>query len=566
MTESSESRSTGAARVALGILLSRLMGLAREVSIAFFFGAGPHSDVVGAIFRGPNLLQNLLGEQTLSASFIPVYTRLLHEGREEEAGRFAGAIFGLLLGLVGFLSIVGVVLARPVVMVFAPGFIGDAAAVNAGLATVDRFALAVGAVKFIFPMTGFLVLSAWSLGILNSHRKFFLPYFAPVLWNAAIISGVWWVGGRILGSEGPLGPETLGGAQSDMILLGLCVGALVGGLLQFLVQVPAVVGVLRGFRLSVSLQVQGVRQALRAFTPLTAGRGAVQLSSYLDLILASFLAAGAVASLRWSLVLYTLPISLFGMSVAAAELPEMSRRLGSERGEELRRRVESGLLQMYFLTVPTFVGYLVFGFLITGALYRRGRFQVDDQWLVYLLLASYSLGLLATTTSRLLNNVFYARGHTKIPARIAMERVLLSGVVGVSLMFRLDRISVTAWLDLSVDGPELYLGVMALAIGAAVGSWYEIWRLLRALQLELPGFRLPSKRLVRLLGIAVAATVPAILIWYIHITSILVLEALLVLGVYVLGYFGATSLLGVSELNAWAKWTKVEAKQPEENG
>jgi putative peptidoglycan lipid II flippase len=532
------------------------MGLAREVSIAFFFGAGAHSDVIGAVFKGPNLLQNLLGEQTLSASFIPVYSRMLQEGRREEAGRFAGAIFGLLLGVVGLVCILAILFAKPIVMLFAPGFVGDAAAVELGVRSVDRLALSIRAVKFIFPMTGVLVLSAWALGVLNSHRKFFLPYFAPVLWNAAIIASLWMVGAPFLKGAQP-GQRMFGIAEADQVLLGLCLGALIGGVLQFLVQVPAVISLVRGFKLSISLQVDGVRQALRAFAPLTAGRGAVQLSGYLDLILASFLAAGAVASLRWSLVLYTLPISLFGMSVAAAELPEISRRTGSESSDSaeslagIRERIDQGLSRMYFLTVPTFVGYLAFGFLIVGGLFRRGRFQLDDQWLVYLLLAGYSLGLLATTTSRLLNNVFYARSRTKIPARIAIERVVISSAIGASLMFWLDEFSVTAWLGAFGDGPDLHLGVLGLAIGATCGAWYEIWRLLRALRTELPGFQLPRKRLLQLSAAALFAAVPAALIWYIQIGSYLLMQALLVLAVYVAAYFGVTSMLGVSELKSW---------------
>ena len=160
----------GSARIGVGILLSRLAGLVREGVVAAVFGAGGLADVLAMAFRGPNLLQNLLGEQTLSASFIPVYSRLLGEGREEEAGRFAGAIFGLLLATTAAIALGGVLLAPQFVTLVAPGFLGDAAAG----AAIDRFELTVLAVRIIFPMTAFLVLSAWSLGVLNSHRRFFV--------------------------------------------------------------------------------------------------------------------------------------------------------------------------------------------------------------------------------------------------------------------------------------------------------------------------------------------------------------------------------------------------------
>ncbi|HKI86904.1 MAG TPA: lipid II flippase MurJ, partial [Thermoanaerobaculia bacterium] len=284
----------GAASVASGILASRVLGFVREAALAYYFGVGAHADVFRTALRGPNILQNLLGEQTLSAAFIPIYSRLLAEGKEREAGRFAGAIFGLLLAVAGVMAGAGVLLARPLVAILSPGYLEDAAKVAAGTMTVDRFPLAVTAVKILFPMTGILVLSAWALGVLNSHRRFFLPYFAPVLWNATILAALW-EGARLWHA----GPGASVGAL-DHLLIAACFGALLGGLLQFLVQLPLVVKVMRGFRLSFSLRVAGVSEALRASLPLVLGRGVVQLTGFLDLWLASLLAAGAQGSLGWA--------------------------------------------------------------------------------------------------------------------------------------------------------------------------------------------------------------------------------------------------------------------------
>ncbi len=159
-----------------GILLSRLAGLVRERVIAAHLGTGFAVDAFRAALRIPNLLQNLLGEGVLSASFIPVYARLLAEGEEEEAGRVAGAIAGLLTAASALLVVVGVVFARPLTTVLAGGFTGE------------RFELTVTLVRILTPGIGLLVLSAWCLGVLNSHRRFFLSYVAPVLWNAAQIA------------------------------------------------------------------------------------------------------------------------------------------------------------------------------------------------------------------------------------------------------------------------------------------------------------------------------------------------------------------------------------------
>lgn len=545
----------GATRVAAGIALSRAFGFLREMVLAYFLGAGPHADVFRTALRGPNLLQNLLGEQTLSASFIPVYSRMLAAGRGADAGRFAGAIFGLLLATAGILSLLGVVLAEPIVSLLAPGYLSDAAGVAAGELSIDRFPLAVRAVRIIFPMTGVLVLSAWALGILNSHRRFFISYMAPALWNAAIIAALMLAALNVVG---PDPAESFTGfsptAQSELVIAA-CVGALVGGLLQFAIQLPWVLSLMTGFRFSLSTRVDGVRQSLRAFTPLLAGRGAVQISGYLDYFLGSFLAAGAVAALGWAQTLYLLPISLFGMSVAAAELPELARRTEDDSREAMKIRVRDGFAQTVFLTAPAAVGFLTFGYLIVGALFRRGAFGVIDNWLVYLVLVGYSLGVVASSASRLLNNAFYALGQTKKPARIAVERVLLSAVLGVFLMLRLDRFSVN-----EIFGEEgsktLFLGAVGLALGAGISSWFELFRLRGALSSVIGDFSLPWIRAAKLVTAALVACLPALGVWYLMRAQSVLVLAPLVLSIYGIVYFGVTGLTGLSELGAWVGRTQ----------
>ncbi len=532
-------RKNAAGVVAGGILASRLVGFARERVVAHFFGLGAYADVFQVAFRGPNLLQNLLGEGTISAAFIPIYSKMIEQGREREAGRFAGAVFGLLLALTAVLSLAGILFAEPVVTVFAVGFRADAAAVVAGELPIDRFELAVRAVRIIFPMTGLLVLSAWCLGVLNSHRRFFLPYFAPTLWNAVIIAAL------IVGARMTLGLSA--DARTDLLFAAFY-GAFLGGFLQFAVQAPSVFRLLRGFRFSLSAKVAGVREALRAFGPAVAGRGVYQLSSYLDLLLASILAAGAVSALRPAQMLYILPISLFGMSVAASELPELSR-FGAKKTEAFAQRLVRALRQMLFLTIPTCIGYLAFGLLIVGALFRTGEFGSEDAWLVYLVLAGYSLGLLATAMSRLLQNAFYARKNTRTPARIAALRVVVSTVVAVPVMLLLDGVAVGAVAGLETEARTLYLGSLGLAAGATVGAWIELWRLQRSLGSLLPAFRLPWASVRRMTATALVAAAPAGIAWFFLPRLPIAVEALIVVSVYATGYLGAAFMQRAPELD-----------------
>ncbi len=532
----------GSVRVAAGILSSRLLGLVREGAVAFVFGAGAHGDVFGAVMRGPNLLQNLLGEQTLSASFIPVYSRMLEEGREEDAGRLAGAMFGLLLAAASALALVGVLLAAPIVTLFAPGFLADAARVADGTATTDRFPLAVSAVRILFPMTGFLVLSAWALGVLNSHRRFFLPYFAPVVWNASIITallgGVYWLSAADQG------------AALDRLLLIACWGGLLGGLLQFLVQLPLVLRLSRGFRVAFTTRVEGIRQTLRALGPMLGARGALQVSAYLDQLLASLLTVGAIIGLRYGAILYLLPFALFGASVAAAELPELSRRRTTESVEAVVARTTSVLRQIAFLVVPTVIGYLVFGFLIVGAVYRRGGFGLEANWLVYLILAAYSIGLLGATWARLLQNLYYAHGNTRIPATTAVVRVLVAAGLGVWLMLQLDRLPVAAAASLAPEG-DLRLGGVGLALAGGLGAWLELGLLRLRAGKTVPNISLPWRAVGRMSSLAIVALAPAAAIWYLAVGQPAWVVAPPVVAVFAGVYLGIARWRRWSELDAW---------------
>ena len=439
--------------VATGIFLSRIAGLVRERLVAMSFGAGLHADVFGAALRMPNVLQNLLGEGTLSASFIPVYSDLLGRGRHEEAGRVAGAMFALLLAVAGGISLLGIAFAPGLVTLFTPGFEGQ------------RRELMIVLVRILFPMTGVLVLSAWTLGILNSHRRFFVPYFAPVLWNATII-------GALLAFRH---------ATLDRLLMAAAWGALLGGVLQFAFQLPWVLRVERELRFSGVRREAGFVEAVRNAGPAILGRGVVQLSGYVDMVLASLLAVGAVARLRYAQTLYVLPVSLFGMSVAAAELPELARA-GAAASEVLRERVIGAVRRVSFYVVPSFVAFVLLGQVLVAGVYESGHFGSSDATLVWYTLIAYSAGLLASTSARVYQSAFFALRDTRTTARIAALRVLIAAITGATLMLQFEPVSlgalhVPAGLFAGMSSHDLPLGPIGLACGSTLGAWFE-WTLL----------------------------------------------------------------------------------------
>jgi putative peptidoglycan lipid II flippase len=488
--------------VAAGILLSRLSGLVRDAVIAFFLGANLGADAFRAALKIPNLLQNLLGEGVLSASFIPTYSRLLEQGREEEAGRVAGAVLGLLTVVAGAVALLGVVFAYPLTRLLTPGFVGE------------RLELTVTLVRIMFPGIALLVVSAWCLGVLNSHRRFFLSYLAPVMWNLGILIVL--IG---LGATSILDPA-----------VAAAWGVVLGGALQVAVQVPTVRRVLRGtLRVSLDTRSPGVRQVLRSFWPIVFGRGVVQVAALLELVVASLLATGAVAVLAYAQTLYLMPIALFGMSIAAAELPTLSR-LDHDGNAALEARLDAGLARSAFFVVGASVALLFLGGPLVDLLYGRGEFDAATVFQVGGVLAVFSLALVPATASRLLQSFFYALNDARTPAGIAVIRVVVGLAIGVPLMFSLDQLVVDPTEpagfrlaeggSIATFGPvdpalraaesnQFRLGALGLAAGEVIGAWLEYLLLRRAVRRRGLRVRLGGGTLRRLL---VAAAVTAVLL------------------------------------------------------
>ncbi len=505
-----------AALVAAGILLSRMFGLVRQRVFAHFFGESEAADAFNAAFRIPNLLQNLFGEGVLSASFIPVYAALLARGDEDEAKRTAGAVLALLSLATAALVVVGVLAAPWLIEIIAPGFHGA------------KRALTIHLVRILFPGAGLLVLSAWCLGILNSHRKFFLSYAAPVVWNLAIIA-------TMLG----FGPHY---RQFPLAAI-VAWGAVGGSLLQVAVQWPAVRKLVRGIRLSVRHRSRHVHDALRNFAPVFVSRGVVQISAYVDTLLASLMAAtGAVATLAYSQTLFMLPVSLFGMSISAAELPAMSGAVGeqSEVAQALRRRLNAGLRQIAFLVLPSAVAYLALGNVVVAALYRTGVFGARDVGYVWGTLAGASLGLLASALGRLYSSTYYALRDTRNPLNYALVRVALTTVLGIVAGL---------WLPGRLGLAPIW-GVAGLTTAAALAAWVEFTLLVRGLRRRIGRTGVPWGFMAQIGAAAAAAAAAGRWVFVAMGPHGPWTTAIPVLGAYGVVYLGLAAAMRVPELAA----------------
>jgi len=303
-----------------------VLGYVRERVFAHYFGNDSiPADAFRAALRIPNTIRSLLGEGTLLGSFIPVYAALNERTDKRGARALAGAILGLLLLGSGILALLGIAFAPAITTVLAKGF------------DEPRRQLTVSLVRILFPMTGLMVISAWCLGILNTHRRFFLPYAAPALWNiagiVAMVGAGTWLANRSLPVD----------VQLQRLALALAWGTVVGSVLQIAVQLPVCWRLLRGIPLRLSTRPEGVRDVIVAWLPLLLGAGVVQVSGLIDTLLGSFTGAGGVSALGYAQIVQQLPISLFGASVTAVALPELAREaVGTAPNEHYGRGSGSG--------------------------------------------------------------------------------------------------------------------------------------------------------------------------------------------------------------------------------
>ncbi len=455
--------------VTAGILLSRVFGLVRQQLVLRYFGLSAFGDVLTAGFRIGNIVQNLLGEGTLSASFIPVYARARAAGRGADATRFALTALGFLLLIVSTATAAAVLGAPLLARVLASGF--DA----------PRYEMTGRALRILFPMTGLLVLSAWGLGVLNAHRRFFLSYAAPVLWSVAQIVALC-VFGAWLGERG------------EPLLIVLCWAALVGAALQLAVLLPAARALLGSLRPLLDRKTPELREAVALLPHVILGRGVIQISGLIDTELVSYLGVGAVTVMQAAQTLYLLPMSILGTGEAAASLPEMASDTADEdrarRDATLRARLGASLSRVTVLTVPTTLAMALLGGEVIRVLYQGGRFDQQATESVERVVFAYAFALLGNASARVLTTTAYAIGDTRTPWRYAVYRVAVS-TAGSLLLMR-------------------YLDVVGVVLGAVIAAWVETFALGWKLRRELGGLGLEKVPVARTAALGALCIGPAL--------------------------------------------------------
>jgi len=439
--------------VSLAVFMSRITGLLRESVMARLFGAGLTYDAFMLGFRIPNLTRDLFAEGALSSAFVPTFTEYLTNRGKEEAARLANLVGTALFLIVGAVCAVGVIFAPALVHLLAPGY----------AAVPGKFELAVNMTRIMFPFLLLVALAAQAMGVLNASNRFGVPALASTFFNIGSVAF-----GVLLGVV--LGP-TLHLSRIE----GMAVGVVLGGALQLGWQLPSLYRL--GYRLRPELHWSdpGMARILRLMAPAILGSAAVQINVMVNTNFASTIYDprtgfdGPVSWLSYAFRFMQLPLGLFGVAMASATLPSISRSAAAGRLDEFRKTLSHSLGMVLLLTLPSSVGLVVLGKSIIGAIYQGGRFHLYDTEQTALALSCYSIGLTGYAALKVLTPAFYALGDARTPMLVSLASILIN-YAAASTMVRYSGLG-HAGLALATSAVALFgFVVLFLILRARIGG------------------------------------------------------------------------------------------------
>lgn len=402
--------------VSLAVLGSRLMGLVREQVFAYFFGASRAYDAFQTAFRIPNMLRDLFAEGALSHAFVTTFSQYLTTKNEAAAWRLANLVLNGLIVILSLITLVGIWLAPQLVELIAPGF----------AAFPGKVELTTELTRIMYPFIILVAMAAVAMGILNTKHRFALPASASTFFNiGSIVAGLtlaYWL-------DPTFGPQAM---------VGMALGTLIGGALQFLVQVPSLYRV--GFRYQpiISFSDPGVRHVISLMGPAIIGASAVQINVLVNNNFASPM-EGAVSWLNYAFRLMYLPIGLFGVAIGTAALPNIARAAARQDQHEFRQTLASALGLVFFLCIPSACGLILLREPIIRLIYEQGRFSAFDTHQTAGALAFYALGLAGYAAIRVLAPAFVALNDARTPMLISLASIFTNYLLNSLLVTRLGH-------------------------------------------------------------------------------------------------------------------------------
>lgn len=457
--------------VSLAIMASRILGLVREQAFAALFGAGLAYDAFTVAFRIPNLLRDLFAEGALSAAFVTTFTQWQAEKGEKAAWRLANLVLNTLTLLLGGIALSGILFSTQIVTLMAPRFHD----------IPGKVALTALLTQIMFPFLPLISLAAVAMGILNTKDRFGIPASASTFFN---------IGSIVVGISCAYLMPYLG--QEPIV--GMAIGTLAGGLLQFLIQVPSLYQVGFTYQPGVSFSDPGVRQIMKLIGPAIIGQAAVQINVFVNTYFAST-QQGWVSWLNYAFRLMQFPIGVFGVAIAIATLPAISRSAAHQNIAEFRQTLASSLGLIFLLTIPASFGLIVLGNPIISLIYEHGRFTSLDTQETAGALALYAIGLSAYAGIKILVPAFYALKDTRIPMLVSLVSIFNNIILN--------------WL---LVGP---LGHRGLALSTSLMALFNFTFLLSVLRHKLQGIqgRTLGRSLLKIIG---ASSIMTMACWLIQ--------------------------------------------------
>ena len=406
-----------AASAGAATMTSRILGLVRDQVLAFYFGAGDAMDAYRVGFKIPNLFRDLFAEGAMSAAFVPTFTRHVAEAGRESAWRLGNNVINALIVVTGVIVLLGILFATPIVTALA----GDYALVTLPDGT-NKLALTVTLARIMLPTLMLIAVAAAVMGMLNATRHFFVPALSPAMFNVVTIV----MALALIPASASLG------IQHPIVII--AIATVLGGVAQLLLQWPTLRREGFAYRPTLDWRHPGLRQVLLLMGPGTVGLAATQLNVAVNLFLATGEGTGAVSWLEYAFRIMYLPIGLFGVSIATAVLPAVSRHVVDRDMVASRNTIAEGLSLMLMMNIPATVGLMVLGVPIVRVIFERGEFSSADTFATALALRYYAVGLIAYSVVRIASPTFYALGKNRIPVIVSMLTVVVNATLNVILV------------------------------------------------------------------------------------------------------------------------------------
>lgn len=400
-----------AAVMGVATFFSRIAGLVREQTFAYLFGAGIWTDAFNVAFRIPNLLRDLFAEGAMSAAFIPTFNGILEKDGRQKAFKLTNLTFCAIFVVVGILTLLGIAFSPLIVNTLAPEFSSNP----------EKFEITVTMTRIMFPFLLAISWAAISMGILNSLGEFFIPAIAPVFLNLAMILAGWLIC--------PLARDF------DMpAITGMAVGAMLGGLIQFAVQLPALFKYGYRFKWQLNFNDPGIQRIIRLIIPGTIGLAATQINIAISTILATSQGDGAVSWLSYAFRVMQLPLGLFGVAVAQATLPVISRQAAAGDKDAMSQTLSGSIRLSSFINLYACFAIIALAEPVVRILFQHGRFGINDTMATALALKAYAIGLLFFSLIKIMGPAFYTLDETKVPVMASMTAVVVNIVLNFALI------------------------------------------------------------------------------------------------------------------------------------